>query len=202
RKLMLEASYMSQEIEIEYKNLLTKQEFDYLLGHFPFPQNSQKQTNFYFETENFSLKENGAALRIREKDGHYRLTLKEPHPDGLLETHDPLTEAEAMNWLQGNNVAKENTKKQLKNMQIETKNLNYYGSLTTERRELEYNQVLLVLDYSRYNGQADYELELEAPSEAIGSEMFNGVLADYHIPKRTTPNKIKRFFSSLSNKHT
>src|SRR5699024_2293642 len=99
---MLEASYMSQEIEIEYKNLLTKQEFDYLLGHFPFPQNSQKQTNFYFETENFSLKENGAALRIREKDGHYRLTLKEPHPDGLLETHDPLTEAEAMNWLQGN----------------------------------------------------------------------------------------------------
>src|SRR5699024_8978230 len=139
---MLEASYMSQEIEIEYKNLLTKQEFDYLLGHFSFPQNSQKQTNFYFETENFSLKENGAALLIREKDGHYRLTLKEPHQDGLLETHDTLTVAEAMNWLQGNNVAKENTEKQLKNMQIETKNLNYYGSLTTERRELEYKQVL------------------------------------------------------------
>src|SRR5699024_12247561 len=118
---------------------------------------------------------NGAALRIREKDGHYRLTLKEPHQDGLLETHDTLTEAEAMNWLQGNNVAKENTEKQLKNMQIETKNLNYYGSLTTERRELEYKQVLLVLDYSIYNEQADYELELEAHSEVIVSEIFNDI---------------------------
>jgi len=193
---------MSQEIEIEYKNLLTKQEFDYLLGHFPFPQNSQKQTNFYFETENLSLKENGAALRIREKNGHYRLTLKEPHPDGLLETHDILTEAEATSWLRGNNITKEHTAKQLENMQINIHNLNYYGSLTTERRELKYKQILLVLDYSIYNGQADYELELEAPSEAIGSETFSELLTEHHIPKRTTPNKIKRFFSSISNKHT
>jgi uncharacterized protein YjbK len=32
------------------------------------------------------LKENKSALRIRKKGGEYVITLKEPHPEGLLET--------------------------------------------------------------------------------------------------------------------
>src|SRR5699024_6280641 len=100
---------MGQEIEIEYKNLLTKQEFNHLLHHFSFPQPGKKQTNYYFETKNFTLKENRSALRIREKDGNYQLTLKEPHVNGLLETHDMLTESEAMDWLQGKGSFKEHT---------------------------------------------------------------------------------------------
>lgn len=187
---------MTQEIEIEYKNLLTKEEFNHILKGLPFPENGITQTNHYFETEDFFLKQNGCALRIREKQGKYQLTLKEPHPQGLLETHDALTKQEALDWIAGNINEKENTAKQLANKGISTADLIYYGSLTTERRELHHDDVLVVLDYSTYNGKSDYELEVEAPSEAIGIRAFHSLLETYQVEKKHTPNKIKRFFSS------
>lgn len=187
---------MAQEIEIEYKNLLTMEEFNRILTHLPFPEHGETQINYYFETKHFSLKENGCALRIREKKGQYKLTLKEPHPQGLLETHDTLTKQEALDWIEGNNVPKRHTTKQLTAKDILPEDLIYYGNLTTERRELKYNHVLVVLDYSTYNGIFDYELEVEAPSEAVGTETFDALLKQFHIKKRNTPNKIKRFFQS------
>lgn len=189
---------MTQEIEIEYKNLLTKEEFDRLLNHLPFPKYSKTQTNYYFETKDFSLKQNGCALRIREKNDEYILTLKEPHPQGLLETHDSLTRQEALDWMDGNIKAKEYTAKQLENKGIAMEDLAYYGSLTTERRELNDDNVLIVLDYSTYNGSTDYELELEAPSQDVGIKAFDSLLIEHNIQKRSTPNKIKRFFQTLS----
>lgn len=187
---------MSQEIEIEYKNLLTREEFNRILTHLPFTEQGKTQINYYFETTQFSLKKNGCALRIREKYDKYNLTLKEPHPEGLLETHDTLTKQEALDWIQGKIVAKKHTTKQLTAMNISPMDLIYYGTLTTVRRELEYGNVLVVLDYSTYNGEADYELEIEAPSEAIGIQTFDDLLRQFQIPKRDTPNKIKRFFQS------
>lgn len=191
---------MTQEIEIEYKNLLTKQEFNRLLYGIPFPEHGKTQTNYYFETNDFKLKANGSALRIREKNGDFRLTLKQPHPDGLLETHDELTKEEARNWLDGQISAKSNTEKQLWALGISPGDLIFYGSLKTERRETApSDQVLLVLDYSTYNGESDYELELEATSIAAGKQAFQSLLNSYSIPERETPNKIKRFFSSLED---
>lgn len=189
---------MTQEIEIEYKNLLTKEEFDRLLTGLPFPKGAITQTNHYFETKDFSLKQHGAALRIREKQGKYQLTLKEPHPQGLLETHDTLTKQEALDWMEGRRKGKDHTTKQLTNMGISLAELIYYGSLTTERRELHHAGVLLVLDYSTYNGKSDYELEIEAPSKTAGVNAFNTLLETYQIKKKHTPNKIKRFFRSKS----
>ncbi|MEC5423592.1 CYTH domain-containing protein [Virgibacillus sp. C22-A2] len=188
---------MAQEIEIEYKNLLKETEFHSLLAHLPFPQQGKTQINYYFETENFSLKKSGCALRIREKNNAYQLTLKEPHQHGLLETHDNLTKEEASQWIQGSKIEKEHTGRQLKDFGINVEDLIYFGSLTTVRRELNYKDVLLVLDYSTYNGQADFELELEAPSVETGLSEFDYLLKTYAIPKRKTPNKIKRFFNTL-----
>ncbi|UJL47634.1 CYTH domain-containing protein [Virgibacillus sp. NKC19-16] len=188
---------MTQEIEIEYKNLLTKDEYDRLLYNLPFPEYSKTQTNYYFETTDFALNKNGCALRIREKDGVYQLTLKEPHKDGLLETHDSLTEKEADDWIQGNIIAKTNTTKQLKNKAIPPENLHYYGSLTTKRHELEDKDIVIVLDYSTFNGREDYELEVEAASQEIGIEAFETLLKEHNIQKRDTPNKIERFFQTI-----
>jgi len=188
---------MTQEIEIEYKNLLTKKEYDRLLEQLPFPSQGKKQINYYFETTDFALKARGSALRIREKDGKYQLTLKEPHPDGLLETHDWLSKSEAKHWLSNEIIPKKNTETQLLKMGISSNQLKYCGNLTTIRRELHYQDVLLVLDYSSYNGQEDYELELEASSQEAGIRMFYDVLEQYAIQQRKTPNKIERFFFSL-----
>ncbi|MBY7143118.1 CYTH domain-containing protein [Virgibacillus sp. NKC19-3] len=188
---------MAQEIEIEYKNMLTKDEFDRLLYHLPFPEYSQTQTNYYFETTDFALKKNGCALRIREKNGVYQLTLKEPHKDGLLETHDSLTKEEVRNWMQGNIIAKTHTTKQLKNKSISTQNLHYYGRLTTKRHELKNANIVIVLDYSTFNGKEDYELEVEATSQEIGIQAFESLLKEHDIQQRDTPNKIERFFQTI-----
>ncbi|SEQ44288.1 Uncharacterized protein YjbK [Virgibacillus subterraneus] len=190
---------MAQEIEIEYKNLLTKDEFERILYSLPFPNGAQTQTNHYFETADFSLKKNGCALRIREKNNTFTLTLKEPHDTGLLETHDTLTKPEAVQWINGEFVAKEYTSKQLENKGIYLDDLKYFGSLTTKRRELNYQDVLLVLDYSSYGDTSDYELEIEATSEEIGLKMMQDILEKFNIKQRQTPNKIQRFFSSKVN---
>ncbi|MFC2949913.1 CYTH domain-containing protein [Virgibacillus sediminis] len=189
---------MAQEIEIEYKNLLTKDEFQRLLARLPFPESGSTQTNHYFETADFDLKEHGSALRIREKGGKYRLTLKEPHADGLLETHDDLTKEEADGWLEGNIIAKPHVAGQLKEKGIRHEDLKYCGSLATNRREIEYEGVLLVLDHSTYNRREDYELELEAPSKELGTARFEQLLKEHQIKRRNTPNKIQRFFESLN----
>ncbi|WP_343042451.1 CYTH domain-containing protein [Ornithinibacillus caprae] len=186
-----------QEIEIEFKNLLTKPEFDRILNRLPFPEKADKQTNFYFETMDFSLRKNKSALRIRQKNGNYRLTLKEPHPDGLLETHDHLTVEEANEWLNGNCIPKENILKQLNQINVSLQDLKYFGSLTTERREYKDNGIIYVLDYSTYNNQEDYELEIEAIHKKEGIQAFHSLLEELHIPQRETANKIQRFFSTL-----
>ncbi|WP_106497957.1 CYTH domain-containing protein [Lentibacillus sp. Marseille-P4043] len=188
---------MNQEVEIEYKNLLTSTEYTKISQRYPFPKEADSQTNYYFETDNFLLKENGSALRIRKKHGNYVLTLKEPHPHGLLETHDALTEEEATDWINGNIVQKDHVMKRLQALHIPINKLVYYGKLTTERREVEHDNALLVLDYSMYNQTSDYELEVEAPTEEIGIRVFTDVLENNQVEKRDTPNKIKRFFATL-----
>ncbi|MFD2759816.1 CYTH domain-containing protein [Lentibacillus juripiscarius] len=187
---------MTQEIEIEYKNMLTKSEFDRLLASLPFPEEAHTQTNYYFETPDFSLKEHGCALRIREKDGSFTLTLKEPHSTGLLETHNELTRQQADSWLNGKPANANKTADQLADKGIHTDDLLYHGSLTTHRRELTYGDVLLVLDDNTYLGKTDYELELEAPSEKTGQTAMQQLLDEFQIEQRETPNKIHRFFAA------
>lgn len=189
---------MSQEIEIEFKNLLTKEEFQSLWSNLSFPKESQVQINYYFETKDFALRNKLSALRIREKNGNYQLTLKEPHPEGLLETHDSLTEKEAFSWLHGNMIEKKHVLRQLDHLDIAIDELLYFGKLTTERREISRGNVLIVLDKSMYNGKIDYELELEAPNKEIGQIVFHDLLEEFKITIKKTPNKIERFFSSLS----
>ncbi|WP_404451751.1 CYTH domain-containing protein [Virgibacillus necropolis] len=189
---------MAQEIEIEYKNLLTEEEFKQLLNHFTFPESGTWQTNYYFETKDFSLKAKGAALRIREKAGKYVLTLKEPHTDGLLESHDRLTEGEASRWINGDPIEKSQVGKQLHLLGIRLHDLVYYGKLETKRYETNYQGTLLVLDYSTYNGRSDYELEIEAQTKEDGLNMLHSIIDIYGITEKDTPNKIKRFFTSLT----
>jgi uncharacterized protein YjbK len=188
---------MTQEIEIEFKNLLTKQEYLHLLEHLPFPEDGQKQVNYYFETEDFKLRQKHSALRIREKNEMFQLTLKEPYQQGLLETHDSLSSEEATQWLQGNPIPKEATTKQLLQLGITVAELKLFGSLTTIRREYKQDDLIFVLDQSFYHDQVDYELEIEATNHEIGQQAINKLLNEWKITKRDTPNKIARFFRSI-----
>ncbi|MGM9987289.1 MAG: CYTH domain-containing protein [Bacillaceae bacterium] len=186
---------MKQEIEIEFKNLLTKAEFQALMKKFNIqPAHFFKQTNYYFDTKKMSLKEANSALRIREKDDTYTLTLKQPCATGLLESHQTLTKTEAQQLLAGQTVITSPMKEVLKELHIESDELIMFGSLTTERTELTYKEGLLVLDHSYYFDCDDYEIEYEVTDEEQGKQHFQALLKELHIPIRKTENKIKRFY--------
>ncbi|WP_181349126.1 CYTH domain-containing protein [Thalassobacillus sp. CUG 92003] len=188
---------MAQEIEIEFKNLLTKDEYQTLHQSLEFENATTiKQTNYYFETDMLSLRNHGSALRIREKNGSWVLTLKQPHPEGLLETHDELTDSEAQRWINSDPVSKPNVEAQLKQIGLSSSQFHCLGNLTTIRKEINYKNTTLVLDYSMYHQTEDYELELESSSKSHGKDVFFTVLNSFHIPERVTPNKIKRFYDA------
>ncbi|HLQ71043.1 MAG TPA: CYTH domain-containing protein, partial [Bacillota bacterium] len=109
---------MPQEIEIEYKNIISENEYKQMLAAYPFPKENVEQINHYFETTNQSLGSYGCAIRIREKLNTYTITLKEPHPDGLLETHDRISKETFQEWLNGNIIPQPNTSRQLQKLGI------------------------------------------------------------------------------------
>ncbi len=192
---------MTQEIEIEFKNLLTKEEYDRLCEFLEVEESGAlSHTNHYYETPGFELKQHGSALRIREKNGQWQLTLKEPHPEGLLETHDTLTEQEADSWINGDIIPKPQVAVQLNQLGIDFAALNYGGALTTRRIETEFKGTIVVLDQSTYNGYTDYELEVEAQERRHGQRVFDELLERLEIRKKQTPNKIQRFYDSMENR--
>lgn len=191
---------MSQEIEIEFKNMLTEEEFYRLRDHFKsLPKQQIRQTNHYFETEDFLLKQRGAALRIREKSKQYVVTLKQPNPNGagLLETHNSLTEAEANCWMEGTIIPKPPIEEALSQLDIDIYSLKYGGMLQTDRTQYPLELATVVLDKSYYNDHLDYELELEVSEEKEGLRLFRNLLSKHHIPERETKNKIERFYRTL-----
>lgn len=190
-----------QELEIERKNLLTKEEYVRLIDGLSLANTTpEKQINHYFETVDFQLKKTGSALRIREKNGRFVLTLKEPQGDGLLETHEGLTQEEAEEIIHGIGEIKPAIAKRITALGVSLDALAYGGTLETNRIEVNQDDVLVVLDESHYLGHIDYELEIEGPSLNVTETRLNDLLNRFSITKKETPNKIARFYAALSDK--
>jgi uncharacterized protein YjbK len=188
---------LSQEIEIEFKNLLTNNEFNKIKEYLNLTDSMFiKQENHYFDAPNFSLKGLGCALRIRLKKGKYELTLKEPITEGLLETTQLLPPETAEKMLENGCIPEGVVKNQLLQLHIDPSKIIYFGSLTTERAEKEFESGLLVLDYSYYLNEHDFELEYEVNDFKSGRRIFAELLETLHIPLRKTENKIKRFYEA------
>ncbi|MEH7239254.1 CYTH domain-containing protein [Bacillus sp. JJ1562] len=187
---------MRQELEIEFKNILEEDEYYQLLSAFSIDDDKIViQENFYFDTAEFSLKNLGAALRIREKKGTYTLTLKQPAPRGLLETHQELTIEEAKQMLDGGHIIEGDVSSILITLSINPMDITFFGSLKTKRAEFEYKNGLLVLDKSYYLNTSDFEIEYEVTDEVSGKVIFKELLNQYNIPIRKTDNKILRFYN-------
>ncbi|MCZ0756148.1 CYTH domain-containing protein [Anoxybacillus sp. J5B_2022] len=186
---------MKQEIEIEFKNLLTKDEFLRMKQAFHIDDDAfSYQENHYFDTPSFSLKEKGAALRIRVKQHTHTLTLKQTITEGLLETHEPLTAEEAEMLLKGTSDFPDEMEALLQSLGVIPNSIHYFGTLATYRAEFPYEGGLLVLDHSLYLQTEDYEVEYETVDRVHGKAIFEQLLASMNIPIRPTKNKIKRFY--------
>lgn len=192
---------VDQHIEIEFKNLLYRDEFDKLMEHFNVSETDfTTQLNHYFDTPLFELKDQKSALRIREKNERYELTLKQPAKDGLLETNLELTKKQADSMLKGTSLSESGIARRIETMDISPKSIQYFGTLQTSRAELPYKEGLLVLDHSTYLNKEDYEVEYEVSNKREGQEIFKNLLKNLNIPARTTENKIRRLYNAMVNK--
>ncbi len=186
---------LGQEIEIEFKNLLTKEEFSRLISHFSIKEDTFiTQKNHYFDTPQFDLKEKKSALRIREKNDEFIFTLKTPLEKNLLETNQLLTRQESDKLLKEQLLPEGEVKNSLLKLGVSINFLQHFGTLTTSRAEVDYKDGLLVFDVSSYLNKVDYELEYEVKNRNTGEEIFLDLLKELKIPVRNTDNKVKRFY--------
>ncbi|PPA72320.1 CYTH domain-containing protein [Jeotgalibacillus proteolyticus] len=187
---------MSQEIEIEFKNLLTKEQYFELFKAFRCDDKEvMTQENHYFDTPSFHLKGLRSALRIREKNGRHQLTLKQPVEEGILETHQTLEQDTAEKMLNGGTLVRGEIYDILTSLKVPAEKIVHFGSLSTNRIEFPYQQGLLVLDHSRYLSKEDYELEYEAASFSEGLKVFKKLLSSYKIDEQKADSKIERFYT-------
>ncbi|MGG2026420.1 CYTH domain-containing protein [Gottfriedia sp. S16(2024)] len=195
---------MAKEIEIEFKNLLTKEEFEQLKSYFQINESSfQSQTNYYFETPDFAIKEHGGALRIRKKSlTSFTLTLKIKQAVGHLEINQKISETEASAMLKTYVLPEGEVKEYINEVKLNLNSLVLIGDLTTNRAEFPYENGLLVLDHSTYLNHEDFELEFEVSDENIGKQQFINLLKNLQIPRRKTLNKIRRFFNVKQGNQT
>lgn len=183
-------------LEYEKKILLSKEEYLIIIktmcGNV---HNATIQTNYYFDTDDFSMNKKGVTCRIRGKNGKYVATVKN---HGGSETDCSVE-----------------TTVEIKN-QFDTEifnemGLSLQGTLVTERTQVYKDEFCqAVLDRNFYSGKTDYELEIEYlhDCETYATQLLNEIaqvlVFNKHITgikdlqKRMVESKSKseRFFDS------
>lgn len=190
---------MTQQVEIEFKNSLIKSEYNQLLSSLNLSEKDfHLQENYYYDTKDWKLKNLYSALRIRLFSDSAELTLKTPLGKNHLETTDDLSLKQGKLLLDSHTIKSDGyVAAQLKNLNVDLKELFLFGSLVTKRYEQKIEQGMIVLDKSSYGSKTDYELEFETPSREVGEIYFEQFLRLHSIKKRPTKNKIRRMMESI-----
>ncbi|MBC2109558.1 CYTH domain-containing protein [Listeria innocua] len=189
---------MVKELEIEFRNLLTKEEYNRLIEDFRIKEDDFfEQTNFYLDTADFGLKERNSALRIRQLETQYQLTLKTPEARGLMETTQILAADQATAITDGANIPVGPVRDTLKEIGINHEDLQVFGSLKTIRAEKDYKKGLLVFDKNFYGSISDFDLEYEVSDYDKGKEIFDKLLKEYQITNHPAENKVARFYNHV-----
>lgn len=180
---------MKTSIEIEFKTLISKEDYERLLKDFDLEDNVFTQVNYYLDSPDFFLRNNNMALRIRHKNGIYKLTLKRPHEDGCLYEDSVLIDEELTeNILKNGYIPKELGL----DIMVYPK-----AELITHRVSTPYQEGRLFFDKSEYNGCVDYEVEYEADDLKEGLVIFHDFLKEKNIPYKQGLHKIDRVYNKL-----
>lgn len=186
-----------QNLEIEFKSLLSEEEYQRLIRNFNV-QSFKTQTNYYFDTIDKKLKSLHFGLRIRFYENWTEMTLKVPETNGHLEYNVPLELAAKdfnpkADYFAGSEIAQ-----RLKKEGIKTDALDCFAHLTTKRAEFEIKEGLLALDESWYDNGHDFEIELEVENFKNGQADFQKLLHRNQIIFKAAKNKIERASSMPS----
>ena len=191
---------MSNAIEIEAKALVSQDDYRKLAKLFP-DSPRYTQTNHYIYSDERILFKEGIALRIREKNGQYELTLKTPLSQGLLEKNCVITKQQFDDFKEKGIFPKGDTSRFLTMLDIDIATLKILTSLTTDRIDVEYKGGLLSIDRNCYSGKTDYEVEFEynnlGGAKKVLSDLFeeNGIAYTF-----TKASKTRRAMEALEAK--
>lgn len=187
---------MVKEVEIEFKQLVTARQFQELVNHFSINEDAfVEQHNHYFDTNDFLLKEKKCSVRIREKAGTFTLTLKVPKETSVEETHQTLSKEDSENVFGQQFTPADEMLEALGEFNVTLEELHHFGTLSTERTFIPYQDGVLFFDKSNYLGETDYEIEYEATDYQKGKEVFENLLKQFNIRQTPTDTKVKRFFN-------
>ncbi|MEF9967519.1 MAG: DJ-1/PfpI family protein [Longicatena sp.] len=166
---------MQSKLEIEYKVLLTEEEFNLLLDSYP-NHELISQTNYYFDTTP-SLKERRMGCRIRKIDNKFIFTLKIKQSNGHQEIEFPISRFDINEPLIQECFVK-----------YDIVNPRCVGELHTYRHLVQLSHAELCIDKNEYNGITDYEVEYELKDSTINTfDEFMSILDNAHITYQ--PNK-------------
>ena len=182
-------------LEIEYKTLLDKEEYQSLLPLFA-DTDLVVQTNHYIDTPDQLIRKEKMALRVRTFTNQAELTLKVPEDVGHFEYNQALSQGETEAILQHQQFPEGEIKSLLVTKEIPVEQLAVWGCLTTERLEKDTTAGLVALDHSLYLDTEDYELEIEVET-AEQEENFHQFLTDHRIVYKAAKNKIARLAERL-----
>ncbi|HJH10936.1 MAG TPA: CYTH domain-containing protein [Metalysinibacillus jejuensis] len=188
-----------KETEIEFKNMITKEEYDQLLQDFNVrPTAIQQLANAYFDTPDFAIKALRSALRIRQHNDAYTCTLKQAtSANTSTEINIAISEAQAHALKSEMTTLPTAIATPLAEQGIDIAQITCFGTLRTARVELPYKGGLLVFDHTFYLQQEDYEVEYETEDEREGQLIFQQFLQKYQLPVRHAQKKIARFSAAL-----
>ena len=179
-------------LEIEYKTLLTKNEYQQLLPLFS-KIKATKQINYYIDTADFSIRDAKMALRVRAFDNRSELTLKIPQQVGNMEYNQSLTLEKCRTLINTCMLPEGEIRILLTHAAINLDELKVLGNLTTIRYEKETTIGLMALDENHFFNTIDYELELEVTDAKIGKKQFDHFLQAHHIHYKYAKPKVARF---------
>ncbi len=171
----------SNKIEIEAKILLSKKDYERLVGKLGFGEKEIVQTNYYRDSKDRRLKKYGMVLRLRKTGEQYVLTRKAPLSEGLLEKNQSLTAKEAKSLIEHNVFPRGDIADFLNTLHLPASNLSVLAELTTNRREATYKDTELDISKNEYGKHVDYELECDSDSAVKSQNTLQEICSNFDI---------------------
>ena len=178
---------MQKEKEIEYKFLVSEEEFNQFLVHFDTQGNNavrKIQINYYYDTDDNMLNKNDVTVRVRQEQDKLKCQIKK-HTNtsmalffsdeycGCLERLPKVLRVEGIH-----------------------EELLLKGSLVTERREIKFGICgKLCFDINMYLGVIDYEIEIEYTER--DKQSGEAIAAIIGLNTKASATKSHRFFKQL-----
>lgn len=181
-----------REREIEFKNLLSEIEYQYIFKQYELDKVETINNYNYYYDYNDQLKHANAVLRIRQTNKKCELTLKAIKNNYNLEINIPINREKIPKEINFSSLHKDIQDELLK-IGVTSTNFELFQKTETLRKEKTIDLGLLVLDKTTFiNNITDYELEFEVKNYEKGKIEFNNILKNLNIKKRKALPKIAR----------